>query len=298
MANWSTEPALTQTWANFLTSLKARDESNAKMDYTGDTNIPTGTIRWNNTSGVFQRWDGATWTTLANVAQTANVVPTSRTISAGTGLTGGGNLSANRTLSLANMPQATVKGRAAGAGTGAPTDLTAAQLVAIITAADGAGSGLDADNLDGRSWSEAADPGTIAARTASGYLYAERFNQSSGNAENPTISQIMVTNGTDGFLRKASIAHLEASLGTETSTANRLVKRDSLGNIYAENLRSSAPQDNATVGEIVYRISAADGWYRAAATAHVFRSGVLSMTIQADPGGTPSGSAGHIFFYY
>jgi hypothetical protein len=52
---------------------------------------------------------------------------------------------------LANMAQTTVKGRAAAAGTGDPTDLTAVQLVAILATADGAGSGLDADLLDGLS---------------------------------------------------------------------------------------------------------------------------------------------------
>ena len=52
---------------------------------------------------------------------------------------------------LADMAQATVKGRAAAAGTGVPVDLTAAQLITILTAADGAGSLLDADLLDGLS---------------------------------------------------------------------------------------------------------------------------------------------------
>lgn len=52
---------------------------------------------------------------------------------------------------LADMAQATVKGRAAAAGTGDPTDLTAAQLITILLAADGAGSLLDADLLDGLS---------------------------------------------------------------------------------------------------------------------------------------------------
>jgi len=51
---------------------------------------------------------------------------------------------------LANMAQATVKGRASGAGTGDPTDLTAAQLITILLGADGAGSLLDADLLDGQ----------------------------------------------------------------------------------------------------------------------------------------------------
>lgn len=49
----------------------------------------------------------------------------------------------------AQMPQATVKGRADGAGTGDQTDLTATQLVEIVKTADGAGSGLDADLIHG-----------------------------------------------------------------------------------------------------------------------------------------------------
>ena len=51
---------------------------------------------------------------------------------------------------LADMTQTTIKGRAVGSGTGAPTDLTAAQVVALIATGDGTGSGLDADLLDGQ----------------------------------------------------------------------------------------------------------------------------------------------------
>jgi hypothetical protein len=52
---------------------------------------------------------------------------------------------------LANMATTTVKGRASGAGTGAPTDLSATDLLGIILTVDGPGSGLDADTLDGTS---------------------------------------------------------------------------------------------------------------------------------------------------
>ncbi|HEY6225410.1 MAG TPA: hypothetical protein VIW26_16625 [Gemmatimonadales bacterium] len=85
------------------------------------------------------------------------------TITAGAGLTGGGQISTNPTLDvgagtaisvgadavsvatdgvdntlLANMAQATIKGRAAAAGTGDPTDLSAAQVKTILalTSAD------------------------------------------------------------------------------------------------------------------------------------------------------------------
>lgn len=77
---------------------------------------------------------------------------------------------------------------------------------------DGAGSGLDADTLDGLNPSSAADPSSIALRTSDGYLYAVHFNQSSSNNENPTIGQVMVTTGTDNFLRKANLAHLTNQL--------------------------------------------------------------------------------------
>jgi hypothetical protein len=45
---------------------------------------------------------------------------------------------------LANMAQATIKGRASGAGTGDPTDLSAAQVKTILALASGDISGFDA----------------------------------------------------------------------------------------------------------------------------------------------------------
>lgn len=60
------------------------------------------------------------------------------------------NTAGSLATTLANMAQATVKGRASGAGTGTPSDLSAAQLITILLTADGAGSLLDADLLDGQ----------------------------------------------------------------------------------------------------------------------------------------------------
>ena len=58
---------------------------------------------------------------------------------------------ADKAVTLAKMDdlaQGTVIGRAAGAGTGAPTALTPAQVIAVLASADGTGSGLNADKLD------------------------------------------------------------------------------------------------------------------------------------------------------
>jgi hypothetical protein len=58
---------------------------------------------------------------------------------------------------------------------------------------------------------------TIVYREVAGYINGTYFNQSSSNNENPTVSQVMVTNGSDGYLRKASIAHLTSSLSGTAS---------------------------------------------------------------------------------
>jgi hypothetical protein len=53
---------------------------------------------------------------------------------------------------------------------------------------------------------------TIALRDANGYVYGSYLNQSSGNNESVSISQVMVTNGSDNFLRKTSIAAIAPAL--------------------------------------------------------------------------------------
>lgn len=67
-----------------------------------DTDFGYYILRWNQVTGNLEAFIGADWVpvTLANVDPTQ--VPITRTITAGTGLTGGGDLSANRTISLAN----------------------------------------------------------------------------------------------------------------------------------------------------------------------------------------------------
>jgi hypothetical protein len=60
---------------------------------------------------------------------------------------------------------------------------------------------------------------SLARYDASGNLYAAYHSQSSANNENPSISQVMVTNGTDNFLRKASLAKLFASFVPDQTKA-------------------------------------------------------------------------------
>lgn len=52
----------------------------------------------------------------------------------------------------------------------------------------------------------------IARADVNGYTYLNYINSNTSNSENPTVSQVIVTNGVDNFYRKASIAHLTSSL--------------------------------------------------------------------------------------
>jgi hypothetical protein len=72
----------------------------------------------------------------------------------------------------------------------------------------------NADQLGGLALgpSDAYAANTVARYNSSGYLYANYFNQASGNNENPAISQFMVTNGTDNFLRKANVAAVASAI--------------------------------------------------------------------------------------
>ena len=59
---------------------------------------------------------------------------------------------------------------------------------------------------------EAATASTLVRRNSFGYIFAAYFNQNSGNSENPTVSQIIVTNGGDNYTRKADLAHVSRAL--------------------------------------------------------------------------------------
>jgi hypothetical protein len=73
--------------------------------------------------------------------------------------------------------------------------------------------------LGGLSPSAGAGGNTIAQRDPSGYLFSQYFNQASPNNENPSISQVIVTTGADGFFRKANINAMAAALGLGTNFA-------------------------------------------------------------------------------
>lgn len=59
MVDWSEEPGTDQTHTDELAATRGRDEATAKMDYSAESNIPDGTIRWNRGSSQFEIWDAS-----------------------------------------------------------------------------------------------------------------------------------------------------------------------------------------------------------------------------------------------
>lgn len=78
-------------------------------------------------------------------------------------------------------------------------------------------SNFNVNEVQGFAPSTAAAASTMALRDGSGYLWANYFNQASGQNENPSVSQVMVTNASDNFLRKAGLTYFhQQSMLTET----------------------------------------------------------------------------------
>lgn len=77
-----------------------------------------------------------------------------------------------------------------------------------------ASTATNADKLDGYHGSSEYSANTYILRDKNGHIFTGYINSNTSNNENPTISQIIVTNGTDHYYRKASLSHLKSALGT------------------------------------------------------------------------------------
>lgn len=90
-------------------------------------------------------------------------------------------------------------------------DMTAAEILTAIKTVDGAGSGLDADSLDGLHASTANVVNTVVARDANGYLFAKIFNDA-WVQENTAAGSYIYKNVSDGYLRSKSLANVRAEI--------------------------------------------------------------------------------------
>ena len=108
-----------------------------------------------------------------------------------------------------------------GIEAGATADQTAAQILAALLTVDGAGSGLNADLLDGYTSATAATADTIALRNNSGdltarYVFSSYLNMSHGAATRSSDS--VFYSSTDDYLRKNNASGMRTSLNVPTRT--------------------------------------------------------------------------------
>ena len=79
MAGDFNKPASSSTKAGFMTEIRDMFSDLAKMVFTSTSNIPTGCIRLNETTHLFEKYNGATWATLdltgLNVGSVIGKVP-------------------------------------------------------------------------------------------------------------------------------------------------------------------------------------------------------------------------------
>lgn len=75
--DWS-KPGLADSYTTWPQSVKDLARAAAKMDYEGDSNLPTGVIRYNESTNQLEKYNGTTWDALTITNLKANSVGTSQ----------------------------------------------------------------------------------------------------------------------------------------------------------------------------------------------------------------------------
>jgi hypothetical protein len=149
----------------------------------------TGVVLTGPTNGQVLKYNGTNW---INDTDATGGSPTWGSIT--------GTLSSQADL------QTALNGKANTSHTHAATDVTSG------TFADARIAQSNVTQHQAALGSAAATASVIARRDGGGDLFARYFNTAAANSENPGVSQILVTNGTDDYIRKASLSHLTSAV--------------------------------------------------------------------------------------
>ena len=206
--SWVTASTVGGTVTNLtvINSFIAPDNSIALGTKTTGDYVAAGAVSGIGLSGSANA-EGATFTVTSNAtsANTANTLVSrdaSGNFSAGT-ITASlnGNATSANTANSANSATSATTATNLSGGSVSATSITANSI-------NISGS----STLSGRFVSDAVTPNSIITRDGSSHSFFNYINSNTGNGENPVVSQVLVTNGSDGFFRKAGISHLTASL--------------------------------------------------------------------------------------
>ena len=212
MANWN-NPELTSTYTNFLAEVKARDVDLATQFSGSPTNMPTGSIKWDSGSNIWQKWSGSAWGALTSTYQFPAITATTGTFSSNVSVTGtldsastvsGQSFSCDGNTVPSNgiyLPAASTLGFSAGgsrqaaltstglklgSGTaGCKLDVTGGIKVSGGTTVGSHGYGFSSNDTDGGMYSNANDE--ITFKTNDTRRLTIQGNQIGVNITNPDV---------------------------------------------------------------------------------------------------------------
>ena len=122
---------------------------------------------------------------------------------------------------------------------------------------DGAGSGLDADLLDGYHASGSVGANTVVIRDVNGYIYANYINTNVG-VDNPSIANFITDNG-DGWMRKSSIAHVRNSLGNYGGWLTQAAADPLYVNVTGDSMTGPLVITGSTSGQELFAVNGVNG---------------------------------------
>jgi hypothetical protein len=123
---------------------------------------------------------------------------------------------------------------------------------------DGAGSGLDADLLDGYHASGSVGANTVVIRDVNGYIFANYINTNVSETENPSISSFFTSNG-DGWLRKSTIAHVRNSLGNYGGWLTQAAADPLYVNVTGDSMTGPLVITGSTSGQELFAVNGVNG---------------------------------------
>ena len=193
---------------NYAGSTSAGGPANSLAGFTNTTTSATnvdnatqnGHVYVSGTSGIFSQNDGAVFVQAYSASWVAQIYQDYRTGQIALRGRNNGTWQAwRKVLDSSNYTDYTVTKTGSGASGTWGINIS--------------GTATNADKLDGYHGSSSQAANTYVLRDGNGYINTNYINSNTSNNENPTISQIIVTNGSDNYYRKASLAHFKSALG-------------------------------------------------------------------------------------
>lgn len=242
MANWN-QPALTDTYSNFLSFLDARLKDLAYgLDpaITTVTNPPTNSIRWSSANNRWEKWSGSAWNVLTSTyaisisgnAATATTLATSRNIN-GVAFNGSANITitANTTQSL------TFNNGGAGAASGTTFNGSSAVTISYNTVGAPSTTGANAT-------------GTWAINISGTAATASAVNTNSTIISTARVGMRITTSSNDGMYEVVKSGVVGYGMVITADNRITLSQTDGAGNWFKTLLSCDTSGNTTTAGNL------------------------------------------------